>query len=693
MKDGYLSKTEYGPYRTLEPEDTLPNLAWKLDTSLPIREDEMLVRIRLINVNAASFDQISGVANGDPLEIARKITSIVSIRGKLHNPITGTGGTMMGEVEEVGPKHPFFGKVKKGTRICTLASTSMNPLVINSIIRVNMDTRQIIVDGYAILFRDSFFAEVPEQWDPRMYLALVGEAGSCYESALHCHPGDTVLLIAPSEKVGMMSMFAVRNKLGNTGRLIIVTRKPEQYEELCALHTADQVIIADFRKPMEAYRTIRDALPEGTVIDYTVNCSSSSGHEMLGVLLTKENGTVYFASPATSYSEASLGAEGIGKEISLVFYRGYIKGHVEYCISLAEKYPGLKEWFRKRYCSEDRSGIYTIADGTTGQELTNALGMGGVVISGPEMEQVLKISKRIANYDTTVLIEGESGTGKEVVADIIQQFSDRRNRPFIKINCAAIAENLFESEFFGYEAGAFTGALKGGRAGHFEKADKGTLFLDEVGELSLQNQVKLLRVLQSKEVVRVGSSEAKPVDVRLIAATNRNLKQMVEKGEFREDLYYRLNVINIYIPALRERQADIPAFIDNFVQSYNQMYKLRKSISREAMECLKRYRWPGNVRELENMVQRLVLTSDGEVLGVSDLPPEIVGMDADPVQKGNAHKENRAAEQKSSAMPTEEELYREAALKYRTTREIARALNTSQSTVVRRLKKYGIEMP
>ena len=626
MSEKYITRTEYGPYRTLEPADTLPNLAWKLDTSLPVKDDEILVRVKLINVNAASFDHISSEVNADPLEIARKVISIVSIRGKLHNPITGTGGTLMGEVEEIGCRHPLYGRLQKGSKICTLASTSMYPLVINSISKVNMHTRQIVADGYAILFKDSFIAQVPDSWDPRMYLAIVGEAGSCYEADLHCNEGDTVLLIGASEKVGMMSLFALRNKLGRTGRLIAVTRKMEQYDEIRALEVADQVICTDFRKPLEAYRFIKNVLPKNTVVDYTVNCSSSNGYEMLGVLLTKENGTVYFANPAASYSEASLGAEGIGKEINLVFYRGYIKGHVDFCIGLAEKYPKLQEWFRKRYCEKGRTGIYSISAKTAGQELSGVPGMAGVVVSGPEMEHVVKVAKRIANYDTTVLIEGESGTGKEVVADIIQQFSGRNSRPFIKINCAAIAENLFESEFFGYEAGAFTGALKGGKAGHFENADHGTLFLDEVGELSLQNQVKLLRVLQSKEVIRVGSSEARPVDVRLIAATNRNLRQMVDKGEFREDLYYRLNVVNIHIPALRERTADIPAFIDNFTQSFNQMYQLHVSFSKKALDCLKRYSWPGNVRELENVLHRLILTAEREIIEAEDLPLEIQGL-------------------------------------------------------------------
>ncbi|MDD5832880.1 MAG: sigma 54-interacting transcriptional regulator [Clostridiales bacterium] len=739
----------YGPYRTVKPEGTLPNLAWKLDNSLPIRADEMLIDVRVINVNAASFGQIAVECGNDPLQIARKITSIVSLRGKLHNPITGTGGTLMGIVEEIGPEHPQYGKVKKGDAICTLASTSMTPLAIDSIQKVNMNTRQIAARGHAILFRDSIFAKVPEGWNPNIFLAIVGEAGSCCESAVHCSTGSTVVLLGASEKVGIMSMFSIREKLGSSGRLIAVTRKAEQYEALKALGVTDQIIVSDFRKPLSALKEIRDRLKDSGIeeVDYTVDCSNTPGHEMLGILLTKECGTVYFANPAVNYSEASLGAEGIGKEIDIFFYRGYLKGHVDYCIKLTEKNPVILKWFSKRYSDDDRKGVYTIPDKKILSK-ENELGLPNVIVSGQEMANIVGIANRIADFNTTVLIEGESGTGKEVVADIMQQLSIRKEKPYIKINCAAVSDSLFESEFFGYDAGAFTGALRNGKAGYFEMADKGTLFLDEIGDLSLQNQVKLLRVLQSREVVRVGSALPRKIDVRLIAATNKNLKEMVEKGEFRQDLYYRLNVINIHIPALREREDDIQPFIENFTMEYNELYHMNKSFDGEAMHILKSYRWPGNVREMENLIQRLILTVEGEMICAEDIPMDI----RDSVREGlftsradsadstirrilvrkNKERSQGMAEDKkyslkykrdirsadmydsesnyesdidsrlmrksksgsesgSESGSSEKEMYLEAAGKYRTTREIAEALNTSQSTVVRKLKKYGIE--
>ena len=713
MLDNSKGVNEYGAYRSIEPADAFPILAWKLDTRLPIRKDEILIKVKIININAASFDQIAGsVDKTDPIEIAKKISNIVSLRGKLHNPITGTGGTMMGTIEEIGVNHPEYGHAKVGDEVCTLMSTSMSPLVLNKITQINMHTRQIEVEGYAILFKDSYFSKVPDGWDSHIYLAIVGEAGSCYESALRCRPDSTVMLIGASEKVGLMSMFAIREKLRDTGMLIVVTRYMEQYEELKQLNVADIVIVADFRKPLEAYREIAKALPPDTIVDYTVDCASSSGHEMLAVLVTRERGMVYFASPAASYSEASLGAEGIAKEMDLIFYRGYIKGHTAFCMRLVDEYPQIMRWFKKRYAADKRSGIYNITASIDDLSKNHKdLKLPNIVVSGPKMSKVIDIARRVAGYNTTVLIQGESGTGKEVIADLIKQLSDRNKKVYIKINCAAIAENLFESEFFGYEGGAFTGALKNGKAGHFENADGGTLFLDEIGELSLQNQVKLLRVLQQKEVVRVGASKAKKVDVRLIAATNKDLRAMVDKGQFREDLFYRLNIINIRIPPLRERKSDIKALVENFVINYNDLYRMHKQFSAEAMNCMQSYEWPGNVRELENFVQRMLLITENDIIGAADLPEDIrgavdcevlststaVNCDNKPPQMDQSEELSEAKTLSGNVdyerillIPDEETRYREAVNRCKTTREIADLLQTSQPTVVRRLKKYGI---
>ncbi|PKN05800.1 MAG: DNA-binding response regulator, partial [Deltaproteobacteria bacterium HGW-Deltaproteobacteria-7] len=230
--------------------------------------------------------------------------------------------------------------------------------------------------------------------------------------------------------------------------------------------------------------------------------------------------------------------------------------------------------------------------------------------------------RRVAPTTTTILINGETGTGKELVAEAIHRNSPRKNNPLIKINCAAIAETLMESELFGYEKGAFTGAAVT-KPGKFELAHKGTLFLDEVGEIPRDMQVKLLRVLQEQEFERVGGLKTIKVDVRFIAATNRNLLQIVKDGSFREDLYYRLNVFPINVPPLRERTEDIIALVDFFVDKFNKKLDLAISgMDNAVKEMLLRYRWPGNIRELENLIERMMLLAKSPMITTDEVPPE-----------------------------------------------------------------------
>jgi len=246
-----------------------------------------------------------------------------------------------------------------------------------------------------------------------------------------------------------------------------------------------------------------------------------------------------------------------------------------------------------------------------------------IIGTSHEMRDVFEQVTRIAATDTTVMIRGESGTGKELIAKAIHYNSTRSEKPFIRVNCAAIPENLIESEFFGYEKGAFTGAMAT-KKGRFELADKGTIFLDEVGDLSLMTQVKLLRVLQEQEFERVGGTETIKVDVRIITATNQNIEQLMEKGKFREDLYYRLNVFSIFLPPLRERKTDILLLADHFMLKYGRKYKKPvKRISTPAIDMLMRYHWPGNVRELENCIERSVLICEDQVLHSYHLPPTL----------------------------------------------------------------------
>lgn len=242
------------------------------------------------------------------------------------------------------------------------------------------------------------------------------------------------------------------------------------------------------------------------------------------------------------------------------------------------------------------------------------------VYQSEKMNEVASLIVRIAKTDSTCIINGESGVGKEVVVDLLHSLSERNNNPLIKVNCAAIPETLLESELFGYEKGAFTGAYQR-KIGKFELANKGTIFLDEVGDIPLVLQSKLLRVLQEREIERLGGLHPVKVDVRIVAATNKNLDEEVKKGAFREDLYYRLNVVNIRVPALRERKDDIPLLIDFFLKKYNGKHKKNiKGLTREVRDMLMKYDYPGNVRELENITERAVVLTRGDCISKEDLP-------------------------------------------------------------------------
>lgn len=320
----------------------------------------------------------------------------------------------------------------------------------------------------------------------------------------------------------------------------------------------------------------------------------------------------------------------------------------------------------------------------------SSLAADNVVIESSVMKRIIDLIVRISQVDSVVLISGESGTGKEVLARLIHKLSSRSRGPFISINCGAIPENLLESELFGYEKGSFTGALREGKPGLFELANSGIIFLDEIGEMPSNLQVKLLKIIQDMEAYRLGGVKPVKFDVRIIAATNRNLRERIKEGKFREDLFYRLNVVPIEVPPLRERQEDIFPLIWHFLKQFNQKYKQSKTFSSEVIEIMESYYWPGNVRELQNIVERMVVTSDSDVLKPEHLPHGIY-------QKGRADDDTRMGgttagivSLKEAKAQTEKDLFVLAVSMKQTTRGIAHLLGIDHSTVVRKLRKYGL---
>jgi len=301
-----------------------------------------------------------------------------------------------------------------------------------------------------------------------------------------------------------------------------------------------------------------------------------------------------------------------------------------------------------------------------------------------KIKELFSLVRDVAATNTTVLIRGESGTGKELIANAIHYNSQRMKRPFIKVNCGVFAESLLESELFGHVRGAFTGAIKD-RVGRFELANGGTLFLDEIGDISLNMQLKLLRVLQEGEFERVGGTETIKVDVRIITATNKNLEDAMEKGSFRSDLFYRLNVIPIQVPPLRERREDIPYLVNHFIEKFSKIYgKNIRDIDNRAMAMFKSYDYPGNIRELENMIERTVVLNKNGIIHPEDLPGDIKGSaEAGMVEldKGLVH----------AVESFEKKIILDALEKNKNNKvQTAKELQVNRSTFMSKLKKYGI---
>ena len=303
----------------------------------------------------------------------------------------------------------------------------------------------------------------------------------------------------------------------------------------------------------------------------------------------------------------------------------------------------------------------------------------------PRMKQVLGLAIKVARSEATVLIRGESGTGKEVMAKIIHYNSPKAKGPFVKVNCAAIPDNLLESELFGYVGGAFTGARKEGKAGKFEMAQGGTIFLDEIGDMDMSMQVKLLRVIQEKEVERIGGTKTISLDVRIVAATNQNLEELIKEGKFRQDLYYRLNVIEIKIAPLRKRKEDIPILVHHLVKKISGE---NLNVTPRVMNILNSYDWPGNVRELQNVMEHACIMRNGTIIDPYSLPQYM-----QPKEPGEESRtENMSYNLKEMTAILEKDLILEALKKFSNKSRAIEELGISRSSFYEKIKKYGIDV-
>lgn len=337
---------------------------------------------------------------------------------------------------------------------------------------------------------------------------------------------------------------------------------------------------------------------------------------------------------------------------------------------------------------KEESALLGISEGHSSNVITEGIKGGGkkqLLFQSPKMKAVLELVRKVSFVDSTVLILGDTGVGKSHVARLIHQYSPRSNRQFATVNCGAIPETLIEAELFGYTAGSFTGGAKDGKPGIFQSVTGGTIFLDEIGEIPFHLQSKLLEVIQENHIRPIGSVESIPVDVRIIAATNQNLEEMVKKKLFREDLFYRLNVVPIHIPPLTERKEDLDVLITQFLNAFVQKYGTQKILSPEVMNAFYQYDWPGNVRELENLIERIYITSEEDVIRLHDLPKSISSL---PQQSEDTEQAPISfLPLKEAKQRVENELISNAYKMYQNTYKVAEVLQVNQSTIARKVKE------
>jgi DNA-binding NtrC family response regulator len=381
-------------------------------------------------------------------------------------------------------------------------------------------------------------------------------------------------------------------------RVLIVDDEKNMRWVLGQSLSGDGFEVAEAADGNEALAAVAAQEPDVMVLDHRM--PDKDGMEVLRTLRSK--GSTFPIIMLTAHGNVALAVEAMKAGASEYLTKPFDLEELKLAIDKALKYSGLAaEVERLR------------------SELDKEYDIQGIVASDPGMLDVLGTIQKVAPTMATVMIYGESGTGKELVARAVHNLSDRADKPFISVSAGALPETLLESELFGYEKGAFTGAVTP-KPGRFEMANGGTMFLDEIGDISPVTQVKLLRVLQERKFERLGGTRTIEVDVRVVAATNQDLQQLIADGDFREDLFYRLNVVPVTIPTLRQRPGDIPLLVAHFLEKLNAG---SKTISPEAMEALARYSWPGNIRELENTIERIIILSHGDEIGVADLPAEV----------------------------------------------------------------------
>lgn len=684
----------FGLSRVVEPSASVPVTAWKLDNRREIKPEECRVALKLIHLEKDCFQQICNECGNDEAKIIARILDLISRRGKLHNPFTNTAGNFNGTIEEMGSEYAKHSPYQVGDDICCVTTMTALPVHIDKIHKIDYNFGMLTVSGYGIIFMDSPLTAIPPDIPLEYTMVAFDESANFYTIFNASKEGKRFLIIGKDLLSSLTYVAAIKKAAGDDCYITIIlnedgigTLTTEQATEELA-HWVDSSYILDVTQPIPSSERVLNG--EDGPYDLTINCEDLLGSEVLSVILTRRKGRLYFTSLKNSYTQSILIAESMNKELETHVLCQYIAGVDEFTIELLSSISGDLDRLNKLYQAgaaerRERKKADPASIDKTGKA-------GDFAFSSPATGALVGEVLNIAEYDCNVILQGETGVGKEKVMELIHKNSARKNKPCVKINCATIHENLAESEFFGYEAGSFTGAQAAGKKGYFELANGGILFLDEVGALSLNLQSKLLRVLQENQFYRVGGTVPININVRVICANNVPLRQLVEQGKFREDLYYRLNICTITVPPLRDRKEDIIALASTFLANYCRRYGTDKEFDASALARLTEYDWPGNVRELENLIHRTVISVRGHI---------ITGDDVEGILNENIYEDlviNLKRSMRSSASldfnriieQQEIQLIEYALKKFGSTRKAAEFLHMTQPQLMRKKQKYDI---
>ncbi|MGN0718958.1 MAG: sigma 54-interacting transcriptional regulator [Anaerovoracaceae bacterium] len=690
---------DFGVSRVMEPKGAVPATAWKLDNQRQISPKEIRIRLEKVHIEWDNFNQICSHCGYDEMRIKARIMQIIEERGKLHNPFTGSGGLFMGTIEEIGSEVDAEG-LKVGDRVFSQSSITGMAMHIDRITRFDFNYGQMECQGYVICFEATSLIQYTGKVSAKYLLTAIDEEGNFLGVRQAVSEGNVerAVIIGGNLVTTLLYAQILRDCFGENTRLTAVLDKHSlgnltEAEIISAFQPViEHTCFVDLSQPLEAWQQIMDEERNDQPVDAVINLEDISGSETLATLLVREHGTVFYASLQNNYSVGILVADSMGKEVTPYSLDGFDKDAYDYAVKLIQAVSPNLERLDSIY-SVKKKKRFNGRMGRRGSTTSDAVQrIDDFVYQSPVTRAMVEEALNVAQYDCNVIIQGETGVGKEKVFNIIHQNSPRQGKPCVRINCATIQENLAESEFFGYEKGSFTGAQNTGKEGYFEIANNGTLFLDEIGSLSLNMQSKLLRVLQDNTFYRVGGTEQRHANVRVICANNVPLRKLVEEGKFREDLFYRLNICSIDVPALRDRKEDILCLAEAFLKNYNKKYGVDKVLSPEAVEKLEEYHWPGNVRELENVIHRLYISERDRIIG-GETVEHLLNDTVYEEMIINLRKEVSREDMVDFNQIMEEQerrLISYALKKEGTTRKAAEYLNLPQATLARKKIRYGL---